>query len=64
VPTLKNRRDKIIDVILVVLLVGLLVQCKCGALGTTLRYMHLSPAALEAALGLLDGRDPNRVVET
>jgi site-specific recombinase XerD len=29
-------------------------------LGTTQRYMHLSPAALEAAIGLLDGRGNQR----
>jgi site-specific recombinase XerD len=29
-------------------------------LGTTQRYMHLSPAALEAAIGLLDGAGDSR----
>ena len=37
-------------------------------LGTTQRYMHLSPAALEAAIGLLDrgesGSTFGRIVES
>ncbi len=33
-------------------------------LGTTLRYMHLSPAARESAIHLLDGPEKGAAVET